>query len=328
MSQMQLERTVLVVDDDPDLLMLCRLNLEAADYQVIEAPDGRTALELARREKPDLVVLDVMMPGLDGWEVLASLRADSETAELPVVLLTGRSHERDQLRGWQAGASGYVIKPFDPEDLLDAVETALAAGTREERQQTRLRMIESLRGRSASAASSRLDGLISELLDLSQLERGELRLDPRPHPLDRLVERALLRLSSTLERHRVEVELEHGLSALVDENAISRALENLLSNAARFSAEGTRIRLAASASAPEEAIISVQDEGIGIPTDEHDRIFERFYRLPQGEGDQPGSGIGLAIVKEFVEAQHGRVWVESSPGAGSTFSLAVPRAPS
>jgi CheY-like chemotaxis protein len=120
---------VLVVDDEAAIRLLCRVNLRLAGMEVLEAPNGAVAIELARRERPDIVLLDVMMPEVDGWEVVDALAADAATREIPIVFLSARSERTDQRRGIHAGAVGYVTKPFDPvrlgpflQELLDRIE--------------------------------------------------------------------------------------------------------------------------------------------------------------------------------------------------------------
>src|SRR4030088_2929151 len=99
---------VLVVDDEEGIRVLCRVNLELEGYEVLEAADGPTALELSRSKRPDLIFLDIMMPGMDGWEVLNELKADPETTAIPVVMLTARTSEADQIRG---GGGGLMESP-------------------------------------------------------------------------------------------------------------------------------------------------------------------------------------------------------------------------
>ena len=111
-------RRVLVADDDPDILDLLTLNLECHGYQVHAAADGEQAREMAMRMLPDLVVLDVMMPKMDGLEVLAALKAHPETRDIPVVMLTAKASDSDVWQGWQAGADYYITKPFDLDELM------------------------------------------------------------------------------------------------------------------------------------------------------------------------------------------------------------------
>jgi DNA-binding response OmpR family regulator len=119
-------RTVLVADDDEDILQLVSFRLERAGYNVITASDGQKAIEAAREHQPDLAVLDVMMPGMNGYEVTRALRADQATAQIPVILLTARVQEADVSRGFEAGADDYLRKPFSPQELRSRVQAIIA----------------------------------------------------------------------------------------------------------------------------------------------------------------------------------------------------------
>jgi DNA-binding response OmpR family regulator len=116
---------VLVADDDPDILALVRFRLEQDGYEVLSAPDGETALDLALARTPDLALLDVMMPRLDGYELTRRLRRHGPTAAIPIILLTARVQEPDAERGFEAGADDYVTKPFSPSALGERVQAAL-----------------------------------------------------------------------------------------------------------------------------------------------------------------------------------------------------------
>ena len=122
------KRRVLVVDDEPDVLLLCRVNLEFEGYEVVEAADGVEALEKVRTQRPDVVLLDVMMPRKDGWQVLAELKEDDQLSDIPVVMLTAKVQEQDKIRGWSAGAAEYITKPFSPLSLSQVLDDVLAGG--------------------------------------------------------------------------------------------------------------------------------------------------------------------------------------------------------
>lgn len=134
---------ILVVDDEPDVLLLCRVNLQFDGHDVLEATDGDAGYQKAVAERPDLIVLDVMLPHRDGFSVLQQLREEEETKDIPVILLTARAQEDDQARGWLAGAAEYVTKPFSPTDLTDAVRSVLAMSPEERsaRRSERLRRL-------------------------------------------------------------------------------------------------------------------------------------------------------------------------------------------
>jgi DNA-binding response OmpR family regulator len=135
---------ILVVDDEPDVLLLCRMNLEHAGHQVIEAPDGEQGLLLARKHRPDAVILDLMLPNVDGYEVLRSLNEDPASVDLAVVVLTAKARQEDRVRCLRSGADEFVTKPFSPGSLVDTVEQLLAmepesrAGRRAEHQSIEL----------------------------------------------------------------------------------------------------------------------------------------------------------------------------------------------
>jgi two-component system, OmpR family, alkaline phosphatase synthesis response regulator PhoP len=136
---------VLVIDDEAPIRLLCRVNLEAEGLDVIEAPDGPSGLEIAEREQPDVVLLDVMMPGLDGWSVAERLLENEETSHIPVVFLTARADLRDRARGIDLGGLDYITKPFNPVELASLVSRVVSAVERGEREQVRAEKIAELR---------------------------------------------------------------------------------------------------------------------------------------------------------------------------------------
>ena len=113
---------VLVIDDEAPIRLLCRVNLEAEKMEVLEASDGPTGLEKARNEEPDVILLDVMMPGRNGWEVAEELLADERTSQIPIIFLTARAEVKDRAKGIDLGGVDYVTKPFNPVELAPLVE--------------------------------------------------------------------------------------------------------------------------------------------------------------------------------------------------------------
>jgi DNA-binding response OmpR family regulator len=137
--------TILVVDDEEDILLLCRVNLEFQGYRVVTASSGSEGLETARRILPSLVLLDVMMPTMDGWHVLDALKAEEATAPIPVVMLTARVQGQDQMRGWSGGAADYIMKPFSPVALLETIRNVMHPADPDESERRRERSMEKLR---------------------------------------------------------------------------------------------------------------------------------------------------------------------------------------
>jgi two-component system alkaline phosphatase synthesis response regulator PhoP len=138
---------VLVIDDEAPIRLLCRVNLEAEGMEVLEAGDGPSGLATARSELPTVILLDVMMPGLDGWRVAEELLEDPQTSGIPIIFLTARAELRDRARGIEHGAIDYITKPFNPVELAPIVRDLLArveSGEREELRKAKLAELRAL----------------------------------------------------------------------------------------------------------------------------------------------------------------------------------------
>ena len=121
---------VLIIDDEPDVLLLCRLNLQQQGREILEASDGSTALALAREHHPHVIVLDLMLPGITGYEVLETLKQDAATSDIPVLVLTAKSLRADRERSQGLGAAGFLTKPFLPSELCQMVDSLIPTGGR------------------------------------------------------------------------------------------------------------------------------------------------------------------------------------------------------
>ena len=131
------EERILIVDDESAIRLICRLNLGSSGFATLEAADGESAVAAARSEQPDLILLDVMLPGKDGWHVAEELASSAETREIPILFLSARSDRSDESRGYELGGLGYITKPFDPNAMTDRVRDVLERLGRGER--TRIR---------------------------------------------------------------------------------------------------------------------------------------------------------------------------------------------
>jgi DNA-binding response OmpR family regulator len=170
--------TVLVVDDEADIRELVRINLELDGHQVLTAADGPAALDMIRRDQPDLVLLDVMMPGIDGWKVLGSIKADSDEAlaETPVMMVTARDDDLDRIRGAIEGAIRYITKPFALGELRDEVRNALESDEPEriKRRRAQQEALEQLARIESGDRGPAPDGPVARP-HLTRLERGPAR---------------------------------------------------------------------------------------------------------------------------------------------------------
>jgi DNA-binding response OmpR family regulator len=142
---------ILVIDDEAPIRLLCRVNLEAEGMSVLESSDGPSGLETARTEAPDVILLDVMMPGLDGWAVAEALLEDERTETIPIIFLTARAEFRDRARGLDIGGVDYITKPFNPVELAPLVRSLLDRLERGERDELRREKLMELRALAESA---------------------------------------------------------------------------------------------------------------------------------------------------------------------------------
>jgi len=176
-------------------------------------------------------------------------------------------------------------------------------------------------------ATQRMTRMIDDYLDLTRLESGAREPRLSFHRVESLIEQNLLLLDPVAARRGIKLtrKFAPGTPAiLVDADLLSRALTNLIANAIKYSRENTEVVISARAG-EDNIFIAVADQGYGIAPEHHARIFEKFYRVPRVEdADTPGTGLGLALVREIAELHGGRVMVESETGAGSTFTLRLP----
>ena len=177
----------------------------------------------------------------------------------------------------------------------------------------------------ASSNADELNRLVGQLLDFARLDAASVRMTRQRIELREEVAHVLDNLAAALAEHPVEMDVPAGVAVIADPNAFADVLTNLLTNAAKFSSAGAPIRVRAEADG-DVVVVSVVDHGGGIPLDEQDRVFDRFYQSPSNLPTQRGTGIGLTIAKRFTEMQGGRISLESEPGLGSTFFVSMPAA--
>jgi signal transduction histidine kinase len=351
---------ILWVDDNADMRDYVR-RLLAEHYEVEEARDGLAALASARRAPPDLVLSDVMMPGLDGYGLLRELRADPLTRTIPVILLSARAGEGAVVEGLDTGADDYLVKPFSARELLARVRTHLEIG-RERREwganlervnremeqfayvashdlQEPLRMVrsyiqllqEEYQGKLDAKADTyigravegvaRMQALIHDLLSFLRLSSESRTLSPTD--AGAVLEAALADLRLAIFESGAAITRGALPTVAADGAQLRVVFQNLVANALKFRLPGTPPELHVSAERDGATwIFSVRDNGIGIEARYVDRIFRMFQRLHTRD-EYPGTGMGLAICKTVVERGGGKIWVESEPGIGSTFRFTL-----
>lgn len=353
------EMRILVVDDHEDNLALLKMILEARGLGYLGATDGFDGLELARDERPDLILLDLEMPGMDGFSMLEALKANSLTRQIPVIILTATYLEPKSVeRGLSLGADEYLTKPINPEELLVRIRSVIRV-RKAERELNQLRkdftsmLVHDLRSPLegvgialnlcltqelpekdsrqlvAMARDQILD--LSQLIgDLLELHRAESGMTVVPEPMNpHYLLSDVVNESELVARDRnltLELKAPRQMPPVSgDRRILKRVLGNLVSNALKFTVEGG---IVLRARAYEGVLrIEVEDSGPGIPPAELDRIFDKYFHIKRRkEKPEHGFGLGLAFCKAAVEEHGGRIGVSSELGRGSTFWLELPLA--
>ncbi len=353
--------TILAVDDQDDNLALLDGILTSKGFSVLTALDGPTGLRLAKERRPDLILLDLAMPGMDGFEVLARLRQDRATARIPVIILTANYREANSVeRGLELGATEYLTKPIQMDELVVRLRSALrlAAAERELAQLRqdfasmlvhdmrapldgirlalgvlrRQEAIETARWSlldNALGAVEDMGTLVDDLLHANRLE--DEGFEPKCHKLalSRLVERSLtvLRPLAASRELALTADVSADLPMVMADPALAkRVIDNLIGNALKFTDAGD---VALTACLAGDAVrIEVRDTGPGIADDVKARIFDRYFHLAQRkEKNQGGFGLGLAFCERAVRAMGGTIDVRDAEGGGTVFGFTLPIAP-
>jgi two-component system, sensor histidine kinase and response regulator len=333
-----------VIEDKDHFRQVVHKFLAKQGFEAVGAPDGKAGMGLAAEALPDLVVCDLNMPGMDGYQVLATLRREPRLANIPVIFLTGQSEPGQVSHGMNLGADDYLTKPVSFDDLLGAINVRLSRRLAQ-RQRQRKQM---------ERAMELFGGIVHDLRDplfvvlgytkllkrtagepagpeasrnmLKRMQQAIVRMqrlpfDPVPFDLREFCQQLVTDHEGS---QRLRLVCAQGQFPVVaDALRLRQALDNLLSNALKYSDGLVELRLAA---APPEYLIEVRDQGIGIPPADQAGIFEPFFRA-SNTAQRPGHGLGLSVVESCIEQQGGSVRFTSELNRGTTFFLELPKSP-
>jgi signal transduction histidine kinase len=368
---------ILVVDDDPLNRIKLSTNLEAAGYRVRLAENGHIGLHLLRNEPFDTVLLDLIMPELDGFGMLLEVMHDEHLQHIPIIVISADDDIESVVRCIEMGAADHLSKPFNPIILRARISACVEKKRSRDREQQlfdelrnryrQLQELEKLRDdlthmivhdlrtpltslltglmsipplgdmnavqseclEMATVGGQRLLGQINELLDISKLENGSLQLNYAEVDLGTVVRGAVAQVHELAADKGLDlqVEMSPGLAPVeADAEKMIRVLVNLCGNAIKFTPRGGTIRLSVRRG-EENFSIAVADTGEGIPAEYLDRIFEKFGQVENRKaGRSMSTGLGLTFCKMVVERHGGKIDVESNPGRGSVFTIALPSA--
>lgn len=354
---------ILVVDDMKENVDMLNQYFQMKGFQTILAYGGKEAIEKAEQETPDLILLDVIMPDVDGFQVCETLKKKrTHFKNIPIVLVTARDDLASKIKGLEMGADDYVTKPFEIRELEARVNCAV----RLKKAHDELKDLNEMKNQFLGIASHDLKGpiarieqaaelilknrddfkpeqlrqlerikkeardifnLISDLLNVVKIDAGKLGLDTKETDLEILIDE-LLRMNFTAaesKKIKIETVIETGIPKMIaDPMRLLEVLENLISNAMKFSRPGGIITVDLR-KVKMGLELSVADQGVGIPEAEVPHVFDRFVRLsPKPTAGEKGTGLGLSICKQIVELHKGKISLKSDVGKGTIVTVFLP----
>ncbi len=355
-----LERTnfqILIVDDIPKNIQIVANILKRDNYNLFFASNGSSALEQIALNDFDLILLDIMMPDIDGFEVCKQVRNNSQTKDIPIIFLTAKTEAESIVKGFELGGQDYVTKPFNSMELLARVQTHLMLRKSQKQLKrsnkdleqfayivshdlknplnTMLGFLQLIQMDIENEEYSKLkeyivlafekgkymNNLIDDLLEFSRLQRSKISLEFID--LNEVVFRATGLLREIIKEKDAQINYNELPTIKSDRMQMTQLFQNLIGNAIKYCDKKPEITINATQD-NQFHLISIKDNGIGIAENKLENIFEVFQRVDHKNKEYEGTGIGLAICKKIVERHHGKIWASSDEGNGSTFWFTLP----
>ena len=363
-------RRILVVDDDRLNVRILSNILKSEGYLIADANSGERALEIYDSFNPDLMLLDVVMPGINGFETCREIKKRYGDKSAPVIFITAKSESEDVVEGLSAGGVDYLPKPFRGKEALARIKTHLQIRLLLEQQQSLVEQLSnanaaknkflgmaahdlrnplaSIRGlaeflregvggplsedqldliNTIHDASQSMLVMVNELLDVATIESGELKIHAEQRNISDLIEKCVFlgNIEAGKKGSHIEFNSENReATAFFDGAKIKQVIDNLLSNALKFSPPNSTVRVTLVRGLRTWSV-SVLDKGPGIPEDERDKLFKDFSRLSvRPTNGEKSTGLGLAICRKIVEAHQGTITATNIPTGGCEFKISIP----
>lgn len=346
MEKLNKEHQILIVDDTPKNIQVLGQILSEQGYKIIVATNGIQALKAVEKKIPDLILLDINMPEMDGYETCKKLQEQEHLSEIPVIFLTARTETEDVLKGFEVGGADYITKPFNAPELLARVKLQLMLKekkdefreTSESNKQLVRILLHDLRNPIGAIQSinemaqenpiiySEMSHLIRKATEncmsilesvrkMYSIEDEKYLPDMSIVPLMDYIKSALLIFKHQLESKKIFIQLNipENLTVYIDRNSfIHSVFNNLITNAIKFSFSDSTIEIGAKQQDPDEVLFWVRDHGIGIPEKILNNIFDIAKPTSRiGTKGEKGTGYGMPIVKKFVEMFGGKILINS-----------------
>lgn len=359
------EINILVVDDFTQNLVATEALLERPGLRVLKAASGDEALELLLENEVALALIDVQMPGMDGYELAEMLRGNSRTSGIPLIFMTAVAQEKTRaFRGYQAGAVDFLNKPVNPDVLRGKVEVFVQLFAQKKQIQQRMEELrEALQmnelfisvlghdlrtplsavmngaeliqrmesegkvadiARRIHSSADRMEKMVRQLLDVAKIRSGGIALTKTEADLREVGERILLEMEHVAPDCDIRLHCEGPTQSYFDPDRMAQVLSNLVGNAVQHGQSGCPVEICIDGSQEKQVCIRVKNQG-AMPAHTLENVFKPYYSASENSNSRSGLGLGLYIVKEFVQAHDGEVSVNSNAEEGTVFEVALPR---
>jgi signal transduction histidine kinase len=353
---------VLAVDDTEQNLSVLGNILSDNNYLVSFATSGMEAFETLQELTPDLILLDVMMPEMDGYEVCKRIKENEKLKGIPVIFLTAKIGTEDIVKGFQLGASDYITKPFKKEELLARVKTHIDLRKALKTSQELLRMRDKIfsiiahdlrspiatfmsvmnfiTDHNKSISSDKIQkyleelkhisknayNLLENLLNWARSQQKMVKFEFSINKVKNLVDESIALLGQMVSKKFITIsnEIDENVTAYFDKNTISTVFRNLISNSLKFANSHGEVKVTCK-KVNDFLQISVIDNGIGITPENASKLFKEDQIFSTyGTQKEKGTGLGLLLCKDFIEANGGKIWYENELDKGTTFHFTMP----
>lgn len=359
---------ILIVDDQPDNLKILQDILENEGYKITIATSGKMALQLIERNLPELVLLDIMMPKISGFDACITLKSEERTKNIPIIFISGLADTENKVKAFEIGGVDYITKPFEIREVLARVSTHLENYRLKQKLEMAIKKEKEIaefkdeftnninhelrnpltaimlsttfllehfekissekifnKIKSIHMSSQNLLQLVNEILDFAKLNAKKFTCNLEKINLNLLIsniEKDFVDIFASKELY-FKCSIDKNIHIINDSNHLVKILNNLLSNAYKFTYHGGVLL---SVEEKEDKIkIVVQDTGIGIRNEDFDEIFLRYGQTNEGKKKMLGTGVGLHLVKRLTELHGGGISIESEINKGTKFIVLFPK---
>lgn len=353
---------ILIVDDFVSNIQVLASMLQPQGYNIEFTTTGTEAIEWLQQEYFDLVLLDIMMPGMDGFEVCRRLKNNEKTSSIPIIFITAKTDEESIQKGFRVGAIDYIVKPYRETELIERVKTHITIVKQRNAlintNQAKDRLF-SIIGHDLKNPVSNIYGfikllkenydsfsdekkkqyisflfdsarqnlqLLEELLEWSRTQTNTKPFQPAAVNIKTLIQKVIQGMENTAVKKDIAIKptIRYDGDVYVDINMIRTVLRNLIGNAIKFSHPHSQIKVFVSAIDDTYIQVDVIDHGVGISEKNREKLFQIDQHVStSGTNQEKGTGLGLILCKEFIDRHDGYIWVDSELNKGSIFSFTI-----